>query len=44
VRSEKRPNQVIKTSEEFHKLRENHVIKPVTNRFGVQWKAMEEEL
>jgi len=42
VRSRKRPDEIIKSAREFHLLRQNHIPKPVTNRFGVQWKEMEE--
>lgn len=38
VRSEKRPDEVISTPEQFAMLRENHKPLPVTNRFNVTWK------
>src|SRR5439155_56564 len=44
VRSQQRPQEVISTSEQFRQLREQHVNKPVTNRWGVHWaepKAVE---
>lgn len=40
VRSATREHEVISSYEEFKKLRENFVGKPVTNRFGVTWKEM----
>lgn len=41
VRSKIRKNEVINSYDEFKKLRENFVGKPVTNRFGVTWKEMQ---
>ncbi len=41
VRSKKRPDEVIKTPEQFDALRKNHEPAVVTNRFGVKWKPME---
>jgi ectoine hydroxylase-related dioxygenase (phytanoyl-CoA dioxygenase family) len=40
VRSAKRKNEIIDSYEEFKKLRETFVGKPVTNRFGVTWQEM----
>lgn len=40
VRSSTRENEVIKSYEDFKKLRENFIGNPVTNRFGVTWKEM----
>lgn len=37
VRSRQRPEEVIRTPEQFRQLREQHVNKPVTNRWGVHW-------
>ncbi len=37
VRSRLRPQEVISTPEQFRRLREQHVTKPVTNRWGVDW-------
>jgi phytanoyl-CoA hydroxylase len=37
VRSAKRPGEVIRTPEQFQQLREGHVPRPVTNRWGVTW-------
>ncbi len=37
VRSEKRPNEVLTTPEQFARLRETHVAGDVTNRFNVTW-------
>ena len=41
VRSKIRKEEIIDSYEEFKKLRENFVGKPVTNRFGVTWKEMQ---
>ncbi|WP_372932347.1 phytanoyl-CoA dioxygenase family protein [Mariniphaga sediminis] len=41
VRSKIRKDEVIVSYEEFKKLRENFVGKPVTNRFGVTWKEIQ---
>ena len=41
VRSKKRSGQVIKTYQAFKNLRENYTGEAVTNRFNVQWKALE---
>jgi hypothetical protein len=43
VRSAKREKEIIASYEEFTKLRETFIGKPVTNRFGVNWRAMNEE-
>jgi len=43
VRSEKREKEIIASYEEFRKLRESFMGKPVTNRFGVNWSAMKVE-
>lgn len=40
VRSKNRKNEVVSSYEEFKKLRETFVGKPVTNRFGVTWQEM----
>ncbi|MCG8306038.1 MAG: phytanoyl-CoA dioxygenase family protein [Cytophagales bacterium] len=40
VRSEKREDEIIKSYEEFKRLRRNFAGKPVTNRFNVSWKEM----
>lgn len=40
VRSKSRENEIIKSYEEFKRLRENFIGKPVTNRFGVNWQEM----
>lgn len=40
VRSSSRQNEIISSYEEFKKLRENFIGKPVTNRFGVSWTEM----
>ena len=40
VRSAKREKEIIASYEEFHKLRETFMGKPVTNRFGVSWGEM----
>ncbi len=40
VRSKKRPDEVIRTPEEFKLLRERYSGKELTNRFGVHWKEM----
>lgn len=40
VRSKLRPNEVIKSVDEFIELRENPTGKAVTNRFNVTWKEM----
>ncbi len=37
VRSQKRPDEVIKTLEAFYHLRENHEPADLTNRWGVKW-------
>jgi hypothetical protein len=37
VRSQARPDEVLKTPEEFAELREKHVPQEVTNRFNVKW-------
>jgi len=39
VRSRQRPDEVIRSAEQFGHLRENHVPTPVTNRWGVRWAA-----
>jgi hypothetical protein len=41
VRSRKRPEEVIRTPEQFYALRANHKPMEVTNRYGVRWKAAE---
>ena len=43
VRSSKRPDQVLKSYEEFCDLRENFKGEPVTNRFNVRWKELLED-
>ena len=43
VRSEKRPGQVLKSYEDFRRLREEFKGEPVTNRFNVQWQEMNED-
>ncbi len=40
VRSIERKDEVIKSPQEFIKLRENFMGQPLTNRFGVHWKEM----
>jgi hypothetical protein len=37
VRSQKRPHEIIRSYEEFRRLRENPTNEPVTNRFNVSW-------
>jgi hypothetical protein len=37
VRSRTRPEEVLRTPEEFAELREKHVPQEVTNRFNVKW-------
>ncbi|MBI4558165.1 MAG: phytanoyl-CoA dioxygenase family protein [Candidatus Hydrogenedentes bacterium] len=39
VRSQKRPNEVIRTPEAFDALRRNYAPQSVTNRWGVHWAA-----
>lgn len=41
VKSELRPDQVLRTPEEFARLRENHRPRDVTNRFNVTWREPE---
>ena len=41
VRSRLRDHEIIKTADEFMKLRETYTGKTVTNRFGVHWKEMQ---
>jgi len=43
VRSAKRQKEIIASYEEFNKLRETFMGKPVTNRFGVSWGEMRVE-
>lgn len=43
VRSEKRPEQVIKSYKQFNDLRENYKGEELTNRFNVFWKELQKE-
>ena len=43
VRSEKREKEIIASYEEFRKLRDTFMGKPVTNHFGVNWGEMKVE-
>jgi phytanoyl-CoA hydroxylase len=43
VRSKSRSGQVIKSYEEFNRLRETYKGNPVTNRFNVQWKELQRD-
>jgi hypothetical protein len=43
VRSKSRSEQVIKSYEEFNRLRETFKGDPVTNRFNVQWKELQKD-
>lgn len=37
VRSKARPNEILTSAEEFHRLRNEHLAQPMTNRFSGQW-------
>ena len=39
VRSKERPTEVLRTAEEFARLRANHVPTPVTDRWGTWWNG-----
>lgn len=39
VRSKSRPDEVLRTAEQFAQLREQHVPTPVTDRWGVWWEG-----
>jgi hypothetical protein len=39
VRSTKRPGEVVTDPERFRQIRERHVSKPVTDRFGLAYAA-----
>jgi phytanoyl-CoA hydroxylase len=43
VRSKSRSGQVIRSYEEFNRLRETYKGSPVTNRFNVQWKELQKD-
>jgi hypothetical protein len=43
VRSASRSGQIIKSYEEFNKLKETYKGDPVTNRFNVQWKELQKD-
>jgi phytanoyl-CoA hydroxylase len=43
VRSKNRSGQVIRSYEEFNRLRETYKGSPVTNRFNVQWKELQKD-
>ncbi len=38
VRSRKRPNEVVTEPEKFRRIRHDHLVKPVTNRWFGEWK------
>jgi len=43
VRSQARPNEVVTSAKEFHRIRNEHLAQPMTNRFHGQWVGLEQE-
>jgi ectoine hydroxylase-related dioxygenase (phytanoyl-CoA dioxygenase family) len=40
VRSQARPDEIVTTAEEFHRLRSEHIAQPMTNRFHDRWASL----
>lgn len=43
VRSQARPDEIVTSPEEFHRLRNEHIAQPMTNRFAGYWEGLKTE-